>query len=49
MVVYGGGIVGIEIGCVYSRLGTDVTIVQRSERICQFLDPEIGEEYVKIL
>lgn len=40
---------GIEIGCVYQRLGTNVTIVQRSERICQFLDPEICALYVKAL
>jgi len=27
MVVVGGGVIGLEMGSVYSRLGTDVTVV----------------------
>ena len=27
LMIYGGGIVGIEIGAVYARLGTDVTVI----------------------
>lgn len=49
LTIYGGGIVGIEIGSVYQRLGTEVTIVQRSERLAQFLDEEIGEVFVEVL
>lgn len=49
MFIYGGGIVGIEIGSVYQRLGTEVTVVQRGDRICQFLDPDVGKLFLDTL
>lgn len=45
MVVVGGGVIGLEMGSVYSRLGTEVTVVQHTERICPFLDAEIGKAF----
>jgi dihydrolipoamide dehydrogenase len=33
LIIYGGGIVGLEIGSVYQRLGSDVTVLQRSGRV----------------
>jgi len=33
LTIYGGGIVGLEIGSVYQRLGSEVTVLQRSDRI----------------
>jgi dihydrolipoamide dehydrogenase len=45
--IYGGGIVGIEIACCYARLGSDVTVVQRGNKLCTFLDSEIAVHYVK--
>ena len=47
--IYGGGIVGIEIGSVYQRLGSEVTVIQRGDRICQFLDPDICTLFCKTL
>jgi dihydrolipoamide dehydrogenase len=47
--IYGGGIVGIEIGSVYQRLGSEVTVVQRGDRICQFLDPDVGNLFLETL
>lgn len=49
LTIYGGGIVGLEIGSVYQRLGSEVTVLQRSGRVGQFLDEEIGDHFIRIL
>ena len=36
MVVMGGGVIGLELGSVWRRLGAQVTVVE-------FLDPGVGE------
>ena len=43
MVVVGGGVIGM--GSVYARLGTEVTVVQHTERICPFLDIEVSKMF----
>ena len=45
MVVVGGGVIGLEMGSVYARLGTEVTVVQHTERICPFLDIEVSKMF----
>jgi len=49
MVVVGGGVIGLEMGSVYARLGTEVTVIQHTERICPFLDKEVSLAFTKIL
>ena len=49
MCVVGGGVIGLELGSVYQRLGTDVTVIQHTERICPFLDIEVGKSFQNIL
>jgi dihydrolipoamide dehydrogenase len=49
MIVVGGGVIGLEMGSVYARLGTEVTVVQHTERICPFLDAEIGKAFTASL
>jgi len=49
MIVVGGGVIGLEMGSVYARLGTEVTVVQHTERICPFLDIEISKAFQKTL
>jgi len=49
MIVVGGGVIGLEMGSVYARLGTEVTVIQHTERICPFLDKEISASFQKIL
>ncbi len=49
MVVVGGGVIGLELGSVYQRLGTEVTVVQHTERICPFLDAEVGKAFQNVL
>jgi len=45
MVVLGGGVIGLEMGSVYARLGTEVTVIQHGPMICPFLDTEIAKKY----
>jgi dihydrolipoamide dehydrogenase len=49
MVVVGGGVIGLEMGSVYQRLGTEVTVIQHTDRICPFLDIEVGKAFTNSL
>ena len=49
MVLVGGGVIGLEMGSVYSRLGTEVTCVEFLDRICPAMDIGVGKEFMKIL
>ena len=49
MVVVGGGVIGLEMGSVYQRLGTEVTVIQHTDRICPFLDQEVGKAFTNAL
>ncbi len=49
MVVVGGGYIGLEMGSVWSRLGTEVHIVEYLDHITPGLDKEISNEFMKIL
>ncbi len=40
MVVVGGGVIGLEMGSVWSRLGTKVTVVEFADRLCGVIDQE---------
>ena len=45
MAVIGGGVIGLELGSVYARLGSEVTVIQHTDRICPFLDAEVGKAF----
>lgn len=49
LVVVGGGVIGLELGSVWSRLGAEVTVVEYSEQICPFLDKEINKHFRRSL
>jgi dihydrolipoamide dehydrogenase len=49
MIVVGGGVIGLEMGSVYNRLGSEVTVIQHTDRICPFLDKEVSANFEKIL
>ncbi len=42
MVVIGGGYIGLELGSVWRRLGTDVTVVEFLDRLVPAMDAELG-------
>ncbi len=48
MVVIGGGVIGLELGSVWSRLGAEVTIVEYMDQILPSMDEEIRKEANKI-
>jgi len=49
MIVVGGGVIGLEMGSVYCRLGSEVTVIQHTDRICPYLDVEVSKAFEKIL
>ncbi len=48
-VVLGGGAVGIELGQFLARMGSEVTVVQRGERLAGREDPPVGELALRLL
>lgn len=48
LVVIGGGVIGLELGAVWSRLGAKVTILEYLDRILPTTDTEIANEAQKI-
>lgn len=48
MAVIGAGAIGMELGCVWSRLGADVEIIEFLPEICPQLDPEMSRVARKI-
>lgn len=49
MIVIGGGVIGLEMGSVYKRLGTDVTVVEFQDKILGPMDGELSKKFMQIL
>ena len=49
LAVIGGGYIGLEMGSVWSRLGSDVTVIEYLDHITPGIDREISNEFKKIL
>ena len=49
LIVIGGGYIGLEMGSVWSRLGSSVTVVEYLDFITPGMDREISNEFQKIL
>jgi len=49
MVVIGGGVIGLELGSVWARLGTEVTVVEFTDRIAAGADGELAKQFQKLL
>ncbi|EUK17776.1 dihydrolipoyl dehydrogenase [Commensalibacter papalotli (ex Servin-Garciduenas et al. 2014)] len=49
MVVIGGGVIGVELGSVWHRLGAKVTIVEYFDRLLPGFDKEVSLSFAKIL
>jgi dihydrolipoamide dehydrogenase len=48
MVVIGGGVIGLELGSVWRRLGTDVVVVEFLDQILPGMDGDVRKEALKI-
>ena len=49
LVVVGAGVIGLEIGSVWSRLGAKVTVVEYLDRILPGMDGEVAKQFQRIL
>lgn len=49
LVVIGGGVIGLELGQVYKRLGAEVTVVEYMDRIIPTMDAGLSKELTKVL
>ncbi len=49
MVVIGGGVIGLELGSVYARLGTEVEVVEFLDRIIATMDKDCSRELLRSL
>jgi dihydrolipoamide dehydrogenase len=45
MAVVGGGVIGLEMGSVWARLGSDVTVIEYMDRLCPSMDQEITKKF----
>jgi len=48
-IVIGGGYIGLEMGSVWSRLGSEVTVLEYLDHITPGMDKEVSTEFQKIL
>ncbi len=49
LVVVGGGVIGLELGSVWLRLGAQVTVIEYAQEVCPFLDKEINKHFKRSL
>jgi dihydrolipoamide dehydrogenase len=49
LVIIGGGVIGLELGQVYLRLGSEVTVVEYMDRIIPTMDSAQSKELMKVL
>ncbi len=49
MLVIGAGVIGLELGSVWKRLGADVTVIEYLDRILPGIDQEVAKQFQRIL
>tara|TARA_R110000868_G_scaffold237132_6_gene491524 strand:+ start:1760 stop:3193 length:1434 start_codon:yes stop_codon:yes gene_type:complete len=49
MIVVGAGVIGLEMGSVYARLGTEVTVIEFLDQITPGMDGEVQKTFQKML
>lgn len=49
MIVIGGGVIGLELGSVFRRLGSEVSVVEFADSCIAAMDQDLGKELQKIL
>ena len=49
MIVIGAGVIGLELGSVYARLGAEVTVIEYLDAITPGMDAEIQKQFQKVL
>ncbi len=49
MVIIGGGVIGLELGSVYARLGTQIEVVEYLDGLIPGMDKDLGKELARVL
>ncbi len=49
LIVIGGGVIGLELGSVYRRLGSKVSVIEYADSCISVMDADLGKELQKIL
>ena len=49
MIIIGGGVIGLELGQVYKRLGSEVSVIEYADRITPVMDASLSKELMKVL
>ncbi len=49
MIVVGGGVIGLELGSVWMRLGAKVTVIEFADRLCPVMDAQTMASLQKVL
>lgn len=49
LLVIGGGVIGLELGSVYKRLGAEVTVIEFLDRLIPTMDGGLSKELLKVL
>jgi dihydrolipoamide dehydrogenase len=49
LIIIGGGVIGLELGSVYARLGAEVSVVEYTDSIIGTMDRSLGKELQKVL
>jgi len=48
LIIIGGGVIGLELGQVYNRLGSEVSVIEYSNKITPFMDGAVSKELLRI-
>ena len=49
LVIIGGGVIGLELGQVYCRLGAKVSVIEYADRITPIMDAGLSKELMKVM
>ncbi|NNC96333.1 MAG: dihydrolipoyl dehydrogenase [Chitinophagales bacterium] len=49
LIIIGGGIIGVELGSVYKRLGSEVIVIEYLDKIIPSMDQDLSKEMLRIL
>ena len=49
LIIIGGGVIGLELGQVYKRLGAEVSVIEYADRITPSMDMSLSKELMKVL
>lgn len=49
LIMIGGGVIGLELGQVYKRLGAEVTVIEYMDRIIPVMDKAMSKELMKVM